>query len=293
MPGSSGFQIFRDRKNVLTPHRAKPWPVAILMGLLLAVVAGNVWWLYADRVGPALERELEQSRKTAAAQALQLDRLEGISKEVEQGVEGLRSEDARLREMIRLDKEARTAASGLESTRETGPDALLLARLEAQEAYVRALAEPARMAPVGGAELARLVGTGAGALGAVPDAWPVDGVISSGFGVRLSPFAGKEEFHKGVDIMAPPGSTVRAPAPGTVVFAGEDAEGALSVVLDHGGGYVTSLSHLQSMTTARGQSLDRGAPLGAVGQDARSTGPHLHYEVRLYGLPVNPRNMLP
>jgi len=93
--------------------------------------------------------------------------------------------------------------------------------------------------------------------------------------------------------MAPAGSPVRAPAPGTVVFAGEDAEGALAVVLDHGGGYVTSFSHLQSLTAARGQTVGRGAPLGAVGQDGRSTGPHLHYEVRLFGLPVNPRNMLP
>lgn len=293
MPGSSGFELFRDRKNVLEPTRVKPWPLATLAVLLLAVVAGNVWWFHAARVGPALTRELEQSRKTLSVQARQLDRLGGISQELAQGVDRLRGSDARLRELVSLDKEARTAATGLEATRETGPDALLLARLEAQEAFVRALAEPARMAPVEAADVPRMVGEATAGLGALPDAWPVDGVISSGFGVRLSPFAGKEEFHKGVDIMAPAGSTVRASAPGSVVFAGEDAEGTLSVVLDHGGGYLTSYSHLQSLTTARGQTVGRGAPLGAVGQDVRSTGPHLHYEVRLFGLPLNPRAMLP
>ena len=223
----------------------------------------------------------------------QLDRLNAVSSDLEQGVTALRGEDARLREMIRLDKEANKAASGVDTAQAKGQDAVLLARLEAQEAYLRALAGPARMARVEAASLPRLVGEGTALLGATPDAWPVDGVISSGFGVRLSPFAGQEEFHKGVDIMAPAGSPVRAPAPGVVVFAGEDAEGALAVVLDHGGGYTSSFSHLESLTAARGQRLDRGASLGAVGQAGRSTGPHLHYEVRLFGLPVDPRNLLP
>lgn len=293
MPGSSGFELFRDKKNVFQPTRVKRWPLVTLGVLLLAVVAGNIWWFHAARVRPALELELEQSRKTTVVQAQQLDRLNEISKDLVQGVEKLRGEDAHLREMVRLDKEANKAASGVETRQEKKHDAVLLARLEAQEAYLRALAEPARMAQVEAANLPRLVREATALLGAVPDAWPVDGVISSGFGVRLSPFAGKEEFHKGVDIIAPAGSPVLAPAPGVVVFAGADAEGALAVVLDHGGGYVSSYSHLQSLAAARNQTVERGDLLGAVGQAGRSTGPHLHYEVRLFGLPVNPRNLLP
>ncbi len=293
MPGSSGFELFRDKKNVYQPARVKRWPLVVLSALLLAVVAGNAWWFHAARQRPALERELEQSRKTAAVQAKQLERLNTHSAGLEQGLEKLRGTDAQLRELVRLDKEANKAASSLEAQGEKGQDAVLLARLEAQEAYLRALAEPARMAKVEAASLPRLVGEGTALLGAVPDAWPVDGVISSGFGVRLSPFAGQEEFHKGVDIMAPAGSPVLAPAPGAVVFAGTDAEGALAVVLDHGGGYVSSFSHLESLTASRGQTVGRGDALGAVGQTGRSTGPHLHYEVRLFGLPVNPRNLLP
>jgi murein DD-endopeptidase MepM/ murein hydrolase activator NlpD len=78
-----------------------------------------------------------------------------------------------------------------------------------------------------------------------------------------------------------------------VSFAGEDAEGTQAVVLEHGGGYVTTFSHMQRLEVAAGVRVERGQDIGAVGQEGRSTGPHLHYEVRLHGIPVDPKKYLP
>jgi murein DD-endopeptidase MepM/ murein hydrolase activator NlpD len=78
-----------------------------------------------------------------------------------------------------------------------------------------------------------------------------------------------------------------------VSFAGEDAEGTQAVVLEHGGGYVTTFSHMQRLEVKAGERVERGQDIGSVGQEGRSTGPHLHYEVHLHGIPVDPKKYLP
>ncbi len=124
---------------------------------------------------------------------------------------------------------------------------------------------------------------------AVPAGWPANGPITSGFGVRIGPRTGRLERHTGWDIAAGYGARVAATAPGTVVEAGWSNVGyGMHIVIDHGYGYRTLFGHLSRMYVSVGESVAISTLLGAVGSTGNSTGPHLHYEVRIGGQPVNP-----
>ena len=121
-----------------------------------------------------------------------------------------------------------------------------------------------------------------------PSLWPVDGgYISSGFGYRPSPFSGKREFHSGVDIAVHKGTSVQATANGVVVSIGYEGGLGKTVVVDHGKGISTRYAHLSSYSVREDQKILRGEVIGKVGSTGRSTGPHLHYEVRVNDKPVN------
>ena len=128
----------------------------------------------------------------------------------------------------------------------------------------------------------------------VPSIWPAEGVLNDGFGARYNPFGGGgSEFHTGQDITAAPGTPVVAAANGTVSFAGwKNGYGQL-VEIDHGNGLTTRYGHLSEVETTVGQQIARSELLGRVGSTGRSTGPHLHYEVRINDNPVNPITYLP
>lgn len=128
-----------------------------------------------------------------------------------------------------------------------------------------------------------------------PSVWPVLGRLMDGFGRRLDPFAGESEreFHTGVDISAPPGVAVKVTADGIVTLAQPTAGGyGRMVVVDHGGGIETYYAHLSRIFVQVGQGVRRGETIGAVGSTGRVTAPHLHYEVRMAGNPVNPYDFM-
>ncbi len=129
--------------------------------------------------------------------------------------------------------------------------------------------------------------------GYTPTAWPVEGTLEAGFGGRRNPFGGPGyEFHSGQDIEAPQGAPVVAGASGTVSFVGwQNGYGQL-VIVDHGGGLTTRYGHLSHIDVELGQQVSRAQLLGKVGSTGRSTGPHLHYEVRINDQPVNPQQYL-
>lgn len=129
--------------------------------------------------------------------------------------------------------------------------------------------------------------------GYTPTVWPVDGQLEAGFGGRRNPFGGGGyEFHTGQDIEAPWGVAVVAGASGRVSFVGwQNGYGQL-VVVDHGGGLTTRYGHLSHIDVELDQTVSRGQLLGKVGSTGRSTGPHLHYEVRINDQPVNPLQYL-
>jgi murein DD-endopeptidase MepM/ murein hydrolase activator NlpD len=126
-----------------------------------------------------------------------------------------------------------------------------------------------------------------------PSVWPVQGIVTSSFGSRLDPFKGEGAFHTGIDISANQGDAVRAPADGIVLKAGMGTGYGREVVVDHGHGVETLFAHLSGFAVIAGQDVHRGDILGYVGSSGHSTGPHLHYEVRIHDTPVNPSKYLP
>jgi len=125
-------------------------------------------------------------------------------------------------------------------------------------------------------------------LASTPSIWPVRGWKTSTFGYRTSPFTGRREMHKGVDVATRTGTSIIAPADGLVIFSGREGGYGNLVLIDHGYGIVTKFGHASVLEVKRGQKVKRGDVVARVGNTGRSTGPHLHYEILVNGVAVNP-----
>lgn len=123
---------------------------------------------------------------------------------------------------------------------------------------------------------------------ATPSIWPVTGRITSYFGYRIAPLSIASEYHTGIDIANEPGTPVYATADGVVRYAGWASGYGLSTVLDHGFSYSTLYGHLSELVVKEGTQVRRGQLIGRMGSTGTSTGPHLHYEVWVDGMPKNP-----
>jgi murein DD-endopeptidase MepM/ murein hydrolase activator NlpD len=115
-----------------------------------------------------------------------------------------------------------------------------------------------------------------------------EGRISSLFGMREDPFEGEQRFHAGIDIAAPVGTPVRPVAAGRVIFSGSYQGFGRIVAIQHGKHMSSLYAHFEELSVTVGQLVDRGTVLGVVGSSGRATGPHLHFEVRVAGTPVDP-----
>ncbi len=129
-------------------------------------------------------------------------------------------------------------------------------------------------------------------LRATPSLSPTKGWVTSAFGYRTSPFTGNREFHRGLDIAGRPATPVVAPADGEVRFAGERRALGGSITIRHGFGIESIYGHMKDLHVKRGDKVKRGQVIGSLGSTGRSTGPHLHYQVQVNGVPVNPQNYI-
>ena len=127
-----------------------------------------------------------------------------------------------------------------------------------------------------------------------PTLWPVTGPITSSFGEREDPIlgTGEGEFHPGLDISGPMGTPIHATADGTVITAEMVNGYGRMVAIDHGHGVVTRYGHMSGFAVTAGQTVTRGEVVGYIGHSGRTTGNHVHYEVRINGTPVNPHKYL-
>jgi len=126
-----------------------------------------------------------------------------------------------------------------------------------------------------------------------PEGRPVNtGYISSGFGERVDPFTGGEEFHEGIDFAAPEGTPIHAVAAGIVTWAGPRGGYGNMVQIDHGNGYATRYGHAEKILVHVGETVNRGDVIALVGDTGRSTGPHVHFEVLMNGHEVNPASFI-
>ncbi|MCH2534460.1 MAG: M23 family metallopeptidase [Bdellovibrionales bacterium] len=129
-------------------------------------------------------------------------------------------------------------------------------------------------------------------LDATPSIRPARGWLTSRFGYRLDPFTGKTTMHNGIDFAAPPGTPVYAPADGIISYVGYEHGYGKLVSIDHGYGVVTRYGHNSQIYVELGQKITRRDIISAIGSTGRSSGPHVHYEVRVNGIPVDPMNYI-
>lgn len=141
-------------------------------------------------------------------------------------------------------------------------------------------------------ELKKYVTSQRSLLASKPTTWPVRGWTTSRFGYRVSPFFEGTTFHQGLDIANEEGSSIKSPADGTVIYNGWQGSYGRLIVLDHGYGFSTRFGHLDRSIVNIGQRVKRGQVIGFLGNTGRSTAPHLHFEVRMNGVPVNPLKYL-
>lgn len=284
--------VFRDHHGSCRKLRFRGW---LFAGILLAVgllVATDVYLIKYYYNYKRMQGEVAVFDKQAKEQNVQLLSLTDKVKSLETDLTRLRGFDAKLRQMVGLDQEPRDVAPGSGDDKDFDKKYLPLYRQEMLtrrlHQFLTELREGASTERVRQQELLGVLTAKGTLLSSMPMSWPVEGWIASPFGERTSPFTGRKEFHKGLDIAAPIGTMVLAPGDGVVSFAGETDGGGFDVTIDHQGGLVTSYGHLRDTAVVKGQAVTRGQLLGHVGDSGQSTGPHLHYETRLGGVPVNP-----
>ena len=212
--------------------------------------------------------ELKQSDRKIRIMA---NLVTGRDKEQLLGVGGPVSEESRIREQIAADGKAMIAGVHRQVDRLTDE---ALAREQSFGALLAFLKEKKSI------------------MAATPSRWPVRGWVTSEFGLRVSPFSGEKEFHKGMDIATKIGQPIQAPADGVVAEVDYTSDLGRTITIDHGYGVMTQYAHLSKTLVRPGAAVRKGDRIGAVGSTGRSTGPHLHYTVMLNGVPVNPRKYL-
>jgi murein DD-endopeptidase MepM/ murein hydrolase activator NlpD len=269
--------------------RLSPWALGLLVMVLVALLGAAVLVLGTD---------LRQRADLAKAQELKQANLR-VAADLAQGRAALMRVarlEAELRHMLKF-KNEKALLKGQAVGGPSDEDVQKLAQLldeDPQEAVSRNEASMADLMKVAADrekrfdEIRHYVLRRSTLMAARPATWPVRGWISSGFGDRTNPVTAKNGFHTGVDIANDTGTPIRATADGVVSFAGWEGGYGKLVVVNHGNGYSTYYGHLSEIKAAVGRPLKRGEVVGLMGATGNTTGPHLHYEIRLYGASIDP-----
>ncbi|MFW6324971.1 MAG: M23 family metallopeptidase [Desulfovibrionales bacterium] len=290
--------IFKDNQGLSRKFCFRGYAFTGMILLVAALVASNAyfWTYYSEH--QQLQRDLSTSEKTIQEQKVQLLSFTDKLQNMESDLARIREFDTKLRIMINMDQNRVDEVSSLGGAeRQEFSDGYLPAYRQELLArkmhnFLDQLRTDSRLEEVRQQELIQAINLKRDLLASTPSIWPTKGWISSSFGYRTSPFTGKREFHKGLDISGPTGTPIYAPANGTVTFNAKDGGYGLTLILKHGNGVTSRYAHLDRAAVKVGQQVVRGELIGFMGNSGRSTGPHLHYEVRLNGVFVNPERFI-
>ena len=227
--------------------------------------------------------ELEAARAAVAAKREALTAKQEEATRTASRLEEQRAELAALRAAQQQQRDAIAAARQEKGATLAAANADL-AELERQEDQL--LSQSQTLASI-------INGNAGGGHGTGSMMWPVNGTVTSGFGYRIHPILGGRRLHTGIDIAAPSGAAIWAADGGLVIYAAWISGYGNTVAIDHGGGISTLYAHQSSIAVGYGQTVAKGQAIGAVGSTGYSTGPHLHFEVRVNGSPVDPMGYLP
>lgn len=271
--------------------------MAVATGVLAFLFVLATQFIYDYRENLAKVRELASLRHRVSEQNLTLYNLYAKFESLETEVERIRTLDARVRALVNINEallpgRGKTAAKmgiGGAETPETSATNRLDSLLDLRcDQLKESLLVDGKNLEV----ICERLDVRRTYLESLPSLWPARGLLVSGFGVRVSPFTDTKVFHHGLDIDAPKGSPIKAAGGGKVVRCGFESRYGNLVVIDHGNGYRTVYAHLSERLVEEGDTVLRGDLIGKVGDTGRTTGPHLHYEVHVNGLPVNPVRFL-
>ena len=282
--------ILREGKSGSRNLRIRSWQVLLLLLPFLALLAANIWLLQSWHSERGLKDSLTQNRQLAEEQQRQFLNLSGDVANISRDLQRVLRFDAKLRLMMNMESEPADAGSGLDEFSQVYlPMHRQELALRKMREYLDKLANATRLEEVNQQDLLRVLRERRDTLANMPSIWPLNGFVTSSFGMRASPFGGgNRRFHKGLDIVSRIGTPIVAPAQGEVTMSAPDGAYGNSVEINHGSGIVTKYAHMQRCAVQAGQWVKRGEIVGYVGMSGRTTGPHLHYEVRLNGVPVNP-----
>jgi murein DD-endopeptidase MepM/ murein hydrolase activator NlpD len=244
--------------------------------------------------------ELHQLRQEAQTQRSQIHFFSARIEDLERQLSGLKEFDRKIRIIANLERGQETtpsmgmgggpSPSDIRDTLKMEKDGKGL--VQQMRSDVERLHGEAKSRGESLSELEKLLESKKEVLNHTPSVWPLMGWLTSGFGFRTNPFTGLNQMHEGLDISNRVGSPVIAPADGIVTEAGNDQVHGRLLVISHGLGMTSRYSHLNKFFVKAGQKVKRGDKVAEVGMTGKTTGPHLHYEVRLNGIPVNPQRYI-
>ena len=252
--------------------------VLLMVGLTVMALRGNFNSNEFERLREETQLHQQEMGQLAA-------KLEAMRKELVV----MAQNDAKVRVMNNLTKPKADLFGGVGGPAMDAEPADSLASLQRE---VEGLRREIELRRVSQEELQGFLNDQRSLLGARPSGWPVKGWVTSDFGVRRDPFDGQRRMHEGLDIATRTGMPVRATAAGIVREVGVEPGYGMLVVIDHGYGISTAFGHNSRILVKVGQRVRRGDLIANAGNTGRSSGPHVHYEVRLNGVPVNPNKYL-
>lgn len=260
--------------------------------VVAALIGSNGWlWIQYQKAQSAQSR-LDEAERTIEEQNNQMLGMVTRISEVQGDLDRVQQFDAKLRLMMNMERDPEPTSVGGSRGEDFSREYLPLHRQELMvrkmNNFLKQLTGDIRLEEVRQQELLQTLRTNREVLATIPSVWPIEGFITSRFGSRPDPFTGRNEHHKGLDISARMGTPIYAPGKGTVTFSGVENGYGNTIVLQHGGGITTRYAHMSRRAVNEGQTVQRGQILGYVGSTGRSSGPHLHYEVRLNGANVDP-----
>lgn len=277
-------------------HLRVPKKTVKVVLYLLAFVVLSITFFVCDYIQVRKEAfELNRLREEAQNQKSQIHFFSARIEDLEKQLSKLKDLDKRIRIIANLEKGQETtpfmgmggpSPSDIRDNLKAGKDEKGL--VQQMKSDVARLQSEAAQQEDSLSELEKLLQGKKEMLVHTPSIWPTNGWVTSGFGFRTNPFTGLTQMHEGLDISNRIGTVIIASADGIVADVGNDWAYGKILVISHGFGTVTRYSHLNKALVRIGQKVKRGDKIAEIGMSGKTTGPHLHYEVRMNGIPVNP-----
>lgn len=262
--------------------------VQAVAGLVLVLVL-ILGWVLVDYTRTSLDRnELQNLRTQNRTQETELRKLSASLESLREEMVVLAQNDAKVRVMAQLSRPKSDVLAGIGGP----PESDATTDFASVQKQIDQIVQAIDLRRESQEEIQAFLSDQRSLLASKPKGWPSRGWMTSGFGMRRSPFSGRPKMHEGLDIAASIGTPVYATADGIVSQSETVAGYGKLVVIDHGYGYKTYYGHNSKLSVKVGQKVRRGDRIASVGNSGSSTGAHLHYEVRLNGVPLNPRKYL-